>query len=184
MSVLFCKSQTEALEIGKKSNPHGRWWIKADACDVRKGLRESMVGKCAGDEDLRDKSLQSLFNEYTTRCKLVKNLTAGKSIKDDCETLTSLLSEDSQFLESGEKDARSTYDNAIDPSNISNNSLMELSWEHIGFEALQKKPQKCQKTLSFIRTCIVLGDNTTVKKVLYDFRNDMCDYLKAIYAKK
>ncbi len=55
---------------------------------------------------------------------------------------------------------------------------------HIGFEELQKKLQKCQKTLSFIRTCIMLGDNTTVKKVLYDFRNDMCDYLKDLYAKK
>ena len=61
---------------------------------------------------------------------------------------------------------------------------MELSWVHIGFEELQKKLQKCQKTLSFIRTCIMLGDNTTVKKVLYDFRNDMCDYLKDLYAKK
>ena len=29
----------EALKQAKKSIPDGRWWIKADGCDVRKGFR-------------------------------------------------------------------------------------------------------------------------------------------------
>ena len=44
----------EALGEAKQSNPNGRWWIKVDACDVRKGLRESMRGIWDGDEDLED----------------------------------------------------------------------------------------------------------------------------------
>lgn len=36
--------QIEALKQAAASNPKGRWWIKADACDVRKGLRESVHG--------------------------------------------------------------------------------------------------------------------------------------------
>ena len=183
--IPFYKLQTEALETAKKSNPQGRWWIKADACDVRKGLRESMIGKWAGDEDLGDKALQSLFAEYTSRCKLVKALkSGGKSIKEDCESLYSSFNEDSKFLEHGEKEARKAYDDAVDKSKVSNNSLMELSWAQIGFEELQKKLLKCQRTLSFMTTCIMLGDNTTVTKVLNDFKNDVCNYLKDLYAKK
>ena len=51
----------QALEKAKQSNPEGRWWIKADACDVRKGLRESMRGVWAGDKDVDDGSLQAMF---------------------------------------------------------------------------------------------------------------------------
>ena len=34
----------QALKKAKQSIPDSRWWIKAYACDVRKGLRESMQG--------------------------------------------------------------------------------------------------------------------------------------------
>lgn len=33
--------QVEALKKAKESNAQGRWWIKADACDVRKACVES-----------------------------------------------------------------------------------------------------------------------------------------------
>lgn len=59
--------QVEALKQAKETNPQGRWWIKADACDVRKGLRESMHGTWAGDEDLGDGSLQALYVDYKAR---------------------------------------------------------------------------------------------------------------------
>ena len=57
----------EALKHAKKSSPDGRWWIKADGCDVRKGLRESIRGTWSGDEDLGDGSLQALCNECKAR---------------------------------------------------------------------------------------------------------------------
>ena len=53
----FCYILVEALKKAKECNPQGRCWIKADACDVRKGLRESMRGIWAGDEDMGDGSL-------------------------------------------------------------------------------------------------------------------------------
>lgn len=56
--------QVEALKKAKDCNPQGKWWIKAEACDVRKGLRESMRGIWAGDEDMGDGSLQALYAEY------------------------------------------------------------------------------------------------------------------------
>ena len=41
--------QKEALKQAKNSAPEGRWWIKANGCDVRKGLRESMRGIWSGN---------------------------------------------------------------------------------------------------------------------------------------
>ena len=41
--------QKEALKQAKNSTPEGRWWIKANGCDVRKGLRESMRGIWSGN---------------------------------------------------------------------------------------------------------------------------------------
>ena len=90
------------------------------------------------------KHMQSLFAEYTSRCKFVKALkSGGKPVKEGCENLYSSFNEDSKFLEHGEKEARKAYEGAIDKSKVSNNSLMELSWAQIGFEELQKKLLCC-----------------------------------------
>jgi hypothetical protein len=59
----------EALKQAKISNPTGRWWIKADACDVHKGLMESMKEEWSGDEDLGSDNLKNLHKEYQLRCK-------------------------------------------------------------------------------------------------------------------
>lgn len=62
----------KVLKQAENSKPQGRWWIKADACDVRKGSRESMRGTWSGDEDLGDGSLKNLYTDYETRCVFVK----------------------------------------------------------------------------------------------------------------
>ena len=138
--------------------------MKADACDIRKGLRESVAGKWAGDEDLGDKTLEELFAEYRKRCAFVKNLEIRNrdKMKEDCEILLSSVNKDGEFLASGEKEARIAYEKALERTNFSENSMMELSWQHIGFVELQKTLEKVQATLSFISTSIILGDDATL----------------------
>ena len=51
----------KVLKQAKTSNPQGRWWIKADAFDVRKGSRESMRGTWSGVEDLGDDSQEFVY---------------------------------------------------------------------------------------------------------------------------
>jgi len=41
-------------------NPGAWWWLKADGCDVNKGLKESAKLKWSGDVDLSDGSLQTV----------------------------------------------------------------------------------------------------------------------------
>ena len=105
-------------------------------------------------------------------------------IKDNCETLRSSLHKDSEFLTGGEKEARIAYEKALERKSLSENSMMELSWAHIGFVELLKTLKKVEDTLSFIRTCIILGDYTTVKKILTDFKTELCIVLKGVYSKR
>ncbi len=93
----------EALRQAKKSNQDGRWRIKADACDVRSGLRESMLGEWAGDKDLGSGALQLLYKEYRSRCLYVCQLGL---IAQDFVQLKSKLENDMVFLLEGEKVAK------------------------------------------------------------------------------
>lgn len=92
----------EALEKAKEANPQGRWWIKADGCDIRKGLRESMRGTWNVDEDLGDGSLQVLFNEYKARCSFVKKCIGTSArlewIFKDINKVANDLHNDLEFL--------------------------------------------------------------------------------------
>ena len=182
-SILF---KDEALKSAKKSNPNARWWVKADACDIRSGLQESMAGKWAGDEDLGDNKLQELYTEYVERCKLVKNFKVGSKnkLKEACDALLSSLQEDCNFLTTGEQVSRKAYDDVLSKTNLSKNSLIELSWAHIGYEELQKKLANIKVTLSVMISCILTDDNSTVKKMIYDCKKQVCSYLKDLYIKK
>lgn len=144
----------EALKKAKESNPQGRWWIKADACDVRKGLRESMRGIWAGDEDLGDGSLQALYNEYKGRCSFVKKVGTperSRLIEGDVQRLQSELEKDLEFLTRGAEVANGVYTKAVEGSRSSDQTMMELAWTVVGFEELIKRVRMFQVQLSAFR---------------------------------
>jgi len=58
------KIQIEALKTAKRCNPNGQWWIKADACNMRAGVMESMRHEWSGDVDLGDGQLPALHQQY------------------------------------------------------------------------------------------------------------------------
>lgn len=64
--------QVEALKTAKRHNPNGQWWIKADACDMRAGVMESMRHEWSGDVDLGDGQLQALHQQYMELLDFVK----------------------------------------------------------------------------------------------------------------
>lgn len=97
----------KVLKQAKNSNPQGRWWIKADAFDVRKGSRESMRGTWSGDEDVGNGSLKNLYTDYKTRCVFVK------LAKREIEKLLVDLESDLEFLTAGVEVASGVYTKAI-----------------------------------------------------------------------
>jgi len=56
----------------KESYPDRGWYIKADATDIKAGLRESMRGEWSGDCDLGDGKLQQMKEDYDQRVKRVR----------------------------------------------------------------------------------------------------------------
>lgn len=98
----------KALKQAKNSNPSGRWWIKADACDVRKGLMDSMKEEWSGDEG--SDGLRKMHKEYQLRCNSVKEFEkTDQTIMDDLRKMKELLLRDLEFLVEGEMKSRGTH---------------------------------------------------------------------------
>ena len=55
-----------------QSHPTAWWWLKADGCDLVKGLKESVKLQWSGDVDLNDGQLQKQYEEYVSRLKIRK----------------------------------------------------------------------------------------------------------------
>lgn len=165
-----------ALKLAQKSNPTGRWWIKADACDIRQGLRESMCGVWAGDEDLGDGTIQKLYSEYRARCAAVKSL---KSTTID--SLLMRLKLDLEFLLTGEREAKTVYEKALSATRMAQNTVMELAWDTIGYEELIKTCNCFIEELGSFANC---PQSATSVKGLQSLQIRLLKYLRDLYSKK
>ena len=56
--------QVAVLDDAAISHPNSWWWLKADGCDINKGLKESVQQKWSGDVDLNDGHLQKQYEAY------------------------------------------------------------------------------------------------------------------------
>lgn len=125
----------KALKQAKNSNPSGRWWIKADACDVRKGLMDSMKEEWSGDEG--SDGLRNMHKEYQLRCNSVKEFgKTDQTIMDELRKMKELLLRDLEFLVEGEMKSRRTHKNLNYHLNGKCNAeatLIKLSWDLTGF---------------------------------------------------
>ena len=172
----------QALEKAKQSNPEGRWWIKADACDVRKGLRESMRGVWAGDEDVGDGSLQAMFESYKARCMFVKGIgSTGRShlVQTDVQRLLSELNNDLEFLTAGAQVANEAYNKALQGGRASEPKLMELAWSTVGFEEFVKKVWGFQLELKDVGQ-----EGGGVGLNWFELKSSLLRYLNDLFSKK
>ena len=113
-----------------KENPGGRFWIKADWCDVIKGLRESVRHEWAGDTDLGEGALQRLNDIYNKRrdfcCKL--GIGARKNVlTTDLGQLLAELDADLSFLDKGVTSSKKIYNDMVDKVSSSKESLFALA---------------------------------------------------------
>ena len=178
----------EALRKAAASNPAGRWWIKADACDIRKGLRESVCGSWAGDEDLGDGCLQDLYKKYKNDCSCVKKLvpqSTSQLIVQQFQELQQMLKSYLEFLMPGETQARAAYEKVLNASRPSDNVMMELSWELIGYEELLKQNNELIQEITHIANQFKSGQQQlVVKSCLVKLESKLLNYVKQVYMKK
>ena len=79
------------LDEAAAHNPGAWWWLKADGCDVNKGLKESAKLECSGDVDLSDGSLQEQYDSYKQRLERVG--TVGLHKESMAQDLTHVVKE-------------------------------------------------------------------------------------------
>lgn len=166
----------------KAHSPGKRWWIKADACDLRKGLRESVKGKWAGDEDLGDGELENLRKDYDQRRVFVRSLGLGHReghLQEDLHLLLFGIESDTMFLQNGEKEARNLYERRRRASNASETVL-------VGFEDLLKEAARLTATCNRLIECGTCQDFSLehIRNDLNNLRSDMAGYLKQLFSKK
>ena len=65
-------------EAAAKSNSNTWWWLKADGCDLIKGLKESTKMLWSGDVDLADGSLQKQFEKYKEHLKTAEKVALSR----------------------------------------------------------------------------------------------------------
>ena len=84
------------------SNPDAWWWLKADGCDITKGLKESVKLQWSGDVDLNDGSLQEQYDKYKKRLEITDKAGLKKdTILEDLENFLQDLIKDLDFIHSG-----------------------------------------------------------------------------------
>ena len=97
------------LDEAAAHNPGAWWWLKADGCDVNKGLKESAKLKWSGDVDLSDGSLQEQYDQYKQRLERAGAVGLDKgSMVQDLTCVVKEVSEDLDFLQSGECEQHNT----------------------------------------------------------------------------
>jgi len=114
----------------------------ADACDVRKGLREYMSGMWAGDENLDDGELDKHTQEYKHRVEFVSSLgmkDRERCFLEDISIIVSWLQDEMVFLNDGLKHSTEVYEKKRTVPNTPEEIKMELSWNMTGFEGLIKE---------------------------------------------
>ena len=84
------------------SNPDAWWWLKADGCNITKGLKESVKLQWSGDVDLNDGSLQEQYDKYKKRLEMMDKAGLKKdTMLDDLENFSQDLIKDFDFIHSG-----------------------------------------------------------------------------------
>ena len=172
----------------RDSNKGGRWWIKADACDLRQGLKESMRHEWSGDCDLGDGKLDALYKEYTSRRNFYQGLglkNRKANLHDDLSKVISALDKDLKFLQDGEKEAYKSYSTKQKQLNASEDSLFALAWTYEGFKTLIGMNKDLKSTACNIQSRLLrnlIAGN--VQKDVGHFRNSLLKYVQSLYSKK
>ena len=90
------------LDEVAQSNPDVWWWLKADGCDITKGLKESIKLKWSGDVDLNNGKLQEQYERYKKCLELAQKAGLERDkVENDLNELLQDLIKDLDYIHSG-----------------------------------------------------------------------------------
>jgi len=80
--------QMATLDSACKVHPQGRWWIKADGCDIVSGLEESLRLEWNGDADYGTEVVEELYRDFQARLSAVDSLCSDQPIVGRSQVLS------------------------------------------------------------------------------------------------
>ena len=177
------------MKEAKNANPSGHWWIKADPCDVRKGLRESLRFEWNGDEDLGDGILQRLHTEYMRQRQFITGLGLKERegvLPNDLDILLGNFDADKEFLKEGTEKVRKDYEEKRAKQKSSETMMMTLAWDLHGFEELLSQCVKFTEVVRQLKGTLSLPRSThgNIKAEVSTLRNQLLNYVKSLYGEK
>lgn len=174
----------------KQSNPKGRFWIKADAFDIKAALQESVKGVWNGDIDLGDDNFEQLREEYDIRRSFCdpKNLCdSKKNLEYHLVKQIDFIKLDIKFLANGLVHAEEEYARKFNSPTTSAEVLKTLCWERVEFNTLLQQSQSFKEQFELMKSLL----NHPVSPRARDVKNqyttlfpDMHKYLRNLFIKK
>ncbi|XP_077987455.1 uncharacterized protein LOC144442058 [Glandiceps talaboti] len=172
--------QVEMLLKVKETNPEGRWWIKTDACNIKKEVTESMRREQSGDIDLEDGKVQNSHKLYIEKYKLVHGfMKRNRDRRNDYIAMISALDKDKTFLCTEKERAKLMYEKLKQKYCASDDSLFAIALELEGYDKLIKENTELRQAVEVFDSEV--GD---MPKTLAVFRSRMKVYLKNVASKE
>ncbi|XP_035694410.1 uncharacterized protein LOC118428452 [Branchiostoma floridae] len=178
--------QFTMLSQAHASNPDGRWWVKADACDIKAGLRESLKHQWSGDTDLGEGKLQEAEKKYQSQQSFVSNLGLGNrankvQFSKDLVCLLAIVREHKEFLQSNLSETERLYKKKQTELNASADSLFALGWEVDSYKKLLAVNVEVTSTMQNMVDALKAGN---FPGGLRELREKLKWYFKGVHSKK
>ena len=123
----------------------------------------------SGDEDFGNGSVGRLHAEYESKCNTVKRLFGQQHssvLVDDVKGLVDDFLHDTEFLKDGMDIAKEKYDKKLANSRCSEDLLMKLAWDVVGFEQLLKQANDFKNELELVVNDLKFGlQNVAVLRI-------------------
>lgn len=97
---MMFKFKCSVLDKAAEAHPNCWWWLKADGCDVTKGLMESTTMQWSGDVDLNDGQLQEQYRAYKKRLSFVAGIGLEGDNVDALQFIFEEVSENVEYIHS------------------------------------------------------------------------------------
>ena len=131
--------------------------------------------------------MDRLHSDYTAKCNAFKKLFAKKQPSlsvDDLKPLADQFADDTVFLMDGMAIAKQKYEKKLTYSRCSDDVLMKLAWDLVGFEQLLKQADEFKVVLNTVIDDLKLGLQNTAVVHLRKIEKNMLQYYKDLYSKK
>ena len=193
------------LDEVAQSNPDAWWWLKANGCDITKGLKESVKLQWSSDVDLNDGYLQEQYDRYKKRLELAEKAGLQRDkVGNDLNELLEDLVKDFNFIHSGKsfifdvkinmhvlymllaelKSSNHTYSEKMQSGKCKDKDLITLSWKIKELSELNEIGIKLHAEIKALSTRIEdhhsLWEQENIPRCLKDIRKNMVSFIKGV----